>query len=83
MTVKLELTADVQAGLLAQARASGFSLEDYAAQVLREKSRSTSIVPTGSAAKAREFEQWARSHPHNPPLPDEALRRENLVRTPK
>ena len=63
-------------------QASGLSLEDYAAQVLREKSRSTSIVPTGSAAKAREFEQWARSHPRNP-VADEALRRESLVRTPE
>jgi len=30
MTVKLELTPDIQAGLLAQAQASGLSLEAYA-----------------------------------------------------
>jgi hypothetical protein len=39
MTVKLDLTPDVQAGLLAQAQASGLSLEAYAEQVLLERSR--------------------------------------------
>jgi hypothetical protein len=34
MTVKLELTPDVQAGLLAQAQANGLSLEAYAELVL-------------------------------------------------
>ena len=38
MTVKLELTPDVETGLLAQARASGLSLEAYAEMVLRERS---------------------------------------------
>jgi hypothetical protein len=35
MTVKLELAPDVQAGLLAHAKASGLTLEAYAEQVLR------------------------------------------------
>jgi hypothetical protein len=39
MTMKLELTPDVQAGLLAQAQESGLSLEAYVEQVLREHSR--------------------------------------------
>jgi hypothetical protein len=42
MTVKLELTPDVQAGLLAQAQASGLSLEAYLEQVLRERSHANS-----------------------------------------
>jgi hypothetical protein len=41
MTVKLELTPDVQAGLLAEAQASGLSLEAYAEQVLRERSKAS------------------------------------------
>ena len=45
MTVKLELTPDVQAGLLAQAQASGLSLEAYAELVLRERSGETSRPP--------------------------------------
>jgi predicted HicB family RNase H-like nuclease len=39
MTVTLELTPDVQAGLLAEAQASGLSLEAYAEQLLRERSQ--------------------------------------------
>jgi hypothetical protein len=37
MTMKVELTPDVQAGLLAQAQESGLSLEAYVEQVLRER----------------------------------------------
>jgi hypothetical protein len=35
MTVKLELTPEIEAGLLAQAEARGMSLEVYAAQLLQ------------------------------------------------
>jgi hypothetical protein len=45
MTVKVELTPDVQAGLLAQAQESGLSLEAYVAQVLRERSREIARPP--------------------------------------
>jgi hypothetical protein len=39
MTMKLELTPEVQAGLLSQAQENGMSLEAFAELVLREKSR--------------------------------------------
>jgi hypothetical protein len=45
MTVKLELTPDVQAGLVAQARESGLSLVAYVEQVLRERSRQATRPP--------------------------------------
>jgi hypothetical protein len=45
MTVKIELTPDVQAGLLAQAENSGLSLEAYVEHVLRERSRAVSRPP--------------------------------------
>ena len=35
---------------------------------------------SGALEKARAFEAWARSHPHTPPLSEEAIRRENLIR---
>lgn len=38
MTMKLEIAPDVLAGLVAQARKSGLSLEDYIRDVLRQKS---------------------------------------------
>jgi len=37
MTMTLELTPEVQAGLLAQAQQSGLTLEAYAEKVLRER----------------------------------------------
>jgi hypothetical protein len=33
---------------------------------------------TGRSEKAREFVEWARSHPVTPPLSDEAISRANL-----
>ena len=42
MTMKLELTPDVQAGLLAQAQQNGLTLEAYAVKVLRERVSETS-----------------------------------------
>jgi hypothetical protein len=82
MTVKLELPPDVQAGLLAQAQDSGLSLEAYLEQMLlrQSKARPTLQPDAPNQEKARAFREWARNHPHTPPLPDEALRRENLVR---
>jgi hypothetical protein len=45
MTVKVELTPDVQAGLLAQAQESGLSLEAYVEHVLRERSQEAARPP--------------------------------------
>jgi hypothetical protein len=45
MTVKLELAPDVQAALLAQAKANGLSLEAFAEEVLRERSGAVSRPP--------------------------------------
>jgi hypothetical protein len=45
MTMKLELTPEVQAGLLAQAQQSGLSLEAYAELVLRERVREAPVPP--------------------------------------
>jgi hypothetical protein len=80
MTVKLDLKPDVQAGLLAQAEARGLPLEAYLEQVLRERSKAVDINRSGPAEKARAFRAWAANHPHTPPLSDDAIRRENLVR---
>lgn len=80
MTVKLDLKPDVQAGLLAQAEARGLPLETYLEQVLRERSKAVDISRSGPAEKARAFRAWAAGHPHTPPLSDDAIRRENLVR---
>lgn len=38
------------------------------------------LTSADAAEKARAFEIWARNHPYTPPLSDDAIRRENLVR---
>lgn len=80
MTVTLQLKPEVEVGLLAQARVRGLSLEAYLEQVLQERSLTSKVPDTGAAERAAAFEAWAHSRPQAPPLPDEAVRRENLVR---
>jgi hypothetical protein len=47
--MKLELTPEVQAGLLSQARENGFSLEALAEKVLTEKSREGVSIENGDS----------------------------------
>jgi hypothetical protein len=53
MTVKLELTPDLQAILLAQAQQNGLSLEAYAEQVLRERAHEASALTRSQIAGQR------------------------------
>lgn len=81
MSLKLDIPKETEASLLAQATARGLSLEAYVQQVLQERSRDA--LPANqlkALERARAFEAWARSHKRNPPLPVQALRRENLIR---
>jgi hypothetical protein len=48
MAVTLNLKPEVEAGLLAQAQASGMSLEAFAELVLREKSRESGLPAVSS-----------------------------------
>ncbi len=45
MTVKLDLTLEVQAGLLAQAEQNGLTLEAYAERILRERAKEAVTQP--------------------------------------
>jgi hypothetical protein len=45
MTMKLEISSEVQAGLLSQAQRHGMSLEAYAESVLRERVRESAKTP--------------------------------------
>lgn len=80
MTVKLQLRPEVEAELVAQARMRGLSLEAYLEQVLQERSRLPTPPGADTAERAFAFETWAHSHPLTPPLPDDAVQRQNLVR---
>jgi hypothetical protein len=78
MTMKLELTPDVQARLLVQAQQSGLSLEAFAEKVLREKSRAEE--PKGGVdIRLRLFQDWVASHEGNTVvLADDAMERESI-----
>jgi hypothetical protein len=81
MILTLDISEETESVLSFLAKAEGLSLEEYARQVLEERIRTVPrLGPTEAADKARAFETWARSHAQKPPLPAEALRRENLIR---
>lgn len=78
MTMKLELTPDVQARLLVQARQSGLSLEAFAEKVLREKSGAEE-PERGADKRLRLFQDWVASHEGNSAiLADDAMERESI-----
>jgi hypothetical protein len=63
MTMKLELTPEVQARLLSQAQENGLSLEAFAEQVLREKSRAGLLRGTSDSADAvRRLATFGKRH---------------------
>ena len=86
MTVTLELSPEVEAGLLAQAQAEGLNVSDYVQNLVRER---ISTRAAGASLPAyelppeewvRQFEAWTRSHAGRnlPVLSDEAMSRESI-----
>jgi hypothetical protein len=78
MTVTLKLKPDVEAGLLAQAKASGMTVEEYLlfmveGVVFPEKQET---LPAQERAAA--FEAWSANHRPTPPLSDYAVSREAM-----
>jgi hypothetical protein len=79
VTVRIELTADVEAGLIAQAQAHGMDLPQYVETVLREQVNPSS--PLSADERAAAWIQTAKRFPHTPPLSDDAVSRGNLYDT--
>jgi plasmid stability protein len=79
MTLTLNLSADTESALRAQAENRGLSIEAYLEQVLEERmSGSDSPMALSPAEWEQEFEAWADSFPDTPPLSDDAVSREQL-----
>ncbi len=82
MTVTLELKPEIERGLLTQAQERGVSLDAYLqAELSRLAKVSDAASPVrklGGEEWAKQFDEWADSFPDAPPIPDEALSRENL-----
>ena len=79
MTVTLHLKPEVEAGLLAQAQASGLTLEQYLLSMIEGAAlRSATETPLSPDQRAAAFEAWSASHRPTPPLSDQAVSRESF-----
>jgi len=82
MSIRVELTPEMEADLAAQAARSGVSLDQYVRTVLEKHVLSAPIRPVmmSAADRARAFEEWAEKFPYRrtEPLPDEAVARESF-----
>lgn len=79
----LNLRPEIAARLEALATAHGLSIEDYLKQLVERElsSNGPEIAPQPRLSAeewAHQFEEWADSFPEVPPIPDEALSRDNL-----
>ena len=76
--MSLNLNPDIEAQLIALAQSSGVSVEDFLLHVVEEKTGHSAARRLSPEQRAAQFEEWTDSFPEAPPIPDEALSRENL-----
>jgi hypothetical protein len=78
MTIKIELSPRIEAGLAALAAEQGLTLPDYLQRLLEEKvpAREAATLPPGE--RARLWRESAKGLPLTPPLSDEAVSRESI-----
>ena len=77
MTVIIELSPDVEAGLSAQAKAHGLALPQYVQHLLEEQAfvRTEALTP---AERAAAWRASVEGLPIRPPLSDAAIGRESM-----
>jgi len=78
MTVTIQLPADIEAALVAQARAQGLDLTQYVEHVLREQFPPRAGTVLSPVEQAEAWRESVRGLPHTPPLSDEAISRERI-----
>lgn len=82
MTVTIELSAEKEAALRAQAQARGLSIEQWLLDLAEQYMPADSIAhlqKTNPREWMRQFRAWAQSHDRTtPPLSDEAVSRESI-----
>jgi len=79
MTVTIDLAPDIEARLVALAKAQGLGLPQYVERVLNEQIS----VQTGGLSPSERAAAWLASTdglPVTPPLSDEAISRESMYR---
>jgi hypothetical protein len=78
MTVTLHLNPELEAGLLAQAKAGGKTLEEYLLSMVRGAITPASGKVLTPEQRATAFEAWSAGHRPTPPLSDYAVSRESM-----
>jgi len=78
MTVTIELPPEIEAGLLAQAKAEGLPLPIYVQRLLREQFPAGGTAIMTPAERATAWRESVIGLPHTPPLSDEAISRESI-----
>jgi hypothetical protein len=79
MTVTLKLKPEIEAGLLAQAKASGMTLEEYLMSLV-EASVFSGKQAMAPEERASSFEAWSAGHRATAPLSDDAVSREAMYK---
>jgi hypothetical protein len=78
MTVTLNFNPEVEAGLLAQAQASGMTVEAYVQSVIEGAILPTLEKSASAEERAAAFEAWSAGHRPTLPLSDYAVSREGI-----
>lgn len=78
MTVTIQLPSDIEADLVAQARAHGLELPQYVEHLLRGQVPRRAGSALSPAERAAAWRESTRGLPHTPPLSDDAISRESI-----
>lgn len=78
MTVTLTLKPEMEADLLAQAKASGMTVEAYILSIVESSLDAATQRSLSPDQRADAFETWAKNHRPTPPLSDYAVSREAM-----
>ena len=78
MTVTLNLKPELEAGILAQARAGGMTVEEYLLSVVESAVLPITQPALSNEERAAAFEAWAAGHRPTPPLSDYAVSRDSM-----
>jgi len=78
MTVTLNLKPEVEAGLVAQAQASGMTVEEYLLSMVEGAVLPATQKALSAEERAAAFEAWSANHRPTPPLSDYAVSRDSM-----
>ena len=78
MTVTLNLKPELEAGLFAQAQASGMTVEEYILSVVEGAVLPATRMTLSAEERAAAFEAWSAGHRSTPLLSDYAVSRDSI-----